>query len=180
MHTATAVAVAVCYRVTQKLKRDAPWPRHSITTVINRVREESVRFLGGDFDCPSKQVAQLARSCGASPPCPFAQVCKETSLGITKYVFHPAFIFVICGAKCIKASTADQPERLAWLCEKGDGETSALVLATRELGDMPKCTQDTAIANDSQRFLANVKQTRLDLSWWKPRIHQLFVYIGTS
>jgi hypothetical protein len=88
MNKATAVAVAVCYRVTQNLKRDAPWPRHFITTAMNRVREESVRFSGGVFDCPSEQVADLARSCGA---CPFAQVFKETSLGITKYVFTQHF-----------------------------------------------------------------------------------------
>ena len=95
-------------------------------------------------------------------------------------VFHTAFLFVIGGAKCIKASTADQPERPAWLCENGDGETSALVLATRELEDMPKWAQGTAIANDSQRFLANAKQKATDGSWWKPWTHQLLVDVGTS
>ena len=55
-----------------------------------------------------------------------------------------------------------------------------MVLATRELEDMPTWTQDTAIANDSQRFLANVKQTATDVSWWKPWTHQLLVYVGTS
>ena len=99
MNPATAVAVGVCYRVTQNLKRDAPWARDFITMVVNRVREESVRFLGGVFECPSQQVAQLACSCGAVAPCPFAQVFKETSLGITKYVFSPALIFVVGEAK---------------------------------------------------------------------------------
>ena len=121
--------------------------------------------MGGVFDCPSEQVADLARSCGASPPCPFAQVFKETSLGITKYVFQPSFLFCIGGTKCTQASIADQPERLAWLCGNGDGETSALLLATRELEDMPTWTHDTAIVDDIQRFLVNVKQKATDVSW---------------
>jgi hypothetical protein len=177
MSKATAVAVAVCYRVTQNLKRDAPWPRHFIATVMNRVREESVRFLGGVFDCPSEQVAALSRSCGA---CTFAQVFKETSLGITKYVFYPSLLFCIGGASCTQASTADQPERLAWLCAKGDGETSALVLATRELRDMPTWAQDPAIANEHYRLLGNVTQRSMDVSWWKPWTHQLVLYVGSS
>ena len=55
-----------------------------------------------------------------------------------------------------------------------------MLLATRELGDMPRWTHDTAIAGDLQRFLVNVKQKATDVSWWKPWIHQLLVYIGTS
>ena len=135
-----------------------------------------MRFLGGVFDCPSEQVAALSRSCGA---CTFAQVFKETSLGITKYVFHPSFLFCTGGTKCTQASIAGQPERLAWLCGEGFGETSALLLATRELEDMPRWTHDTAIVYDIQRFLVNVKQKATDVSRWKPWTHQLLVYIDT-
>ena len=180
MNKATAVAVGVCYRVTQNLKRGAPWPRDFITTVVHRVREDSVRFLGGVFECPSQQVAQLACSCGAVAPCPFAQVFKETCLGITKYVSSPAFIFVIGEAKCNTASTAGQPERPSWLYDKSDGKTSALVLATRELRGMPTWAQDAAIVNEHQRLLGIVKQTGMGVSWWKPWIHQLMLYVGTS
>jgi hypothetical protein len=91
--------VGVCYRVTQNLKRGAPWPRDFITTVAHRVREDSVRFVGGVFECPSQQVTQLACSCGAVAPFPFAQVFRETSLGITMYFLSPALIFVIGEAK---------------------------------------------------------------------------------
>ena len=45
MKPATAIAVGVCYRVNQNLKRDAPWPRDFITLVVHRAREDSVRFL---------------------------------------------------------------------------------------------------------------------------------------
>jgi len=68
MNPATAVAVGVCYRIHQNLKRDAPWPPDFITLVARRVREDSVRFLGGVFECPSQQVAQMACSCDARKP----------------------------------------------------------------------------------------------------------------
>ena len=54
------------------------------------------------------------------------------------------------------------------------------MLATRELEDMPRWTHDMAIVDDVQRFLVNVKQKATGVSWWKPWIHQLLVYIGTS
>jgi hypothetical protein len=45
---------------------------------------------------------------------------------------------------------------------------------------MPAWTQDAAIANEHQRFFGNVKQKGMDVSWWKPWIHQLLVHVGTS
>ena len=97
------------------------------------------------------------------------------STSLTQHLF-----FVTGEAKCIAASTANQPERLAWLCEKGDGKTSALVLATRELRGMPTWTQDAAIANEHHRLVGNVKQKAMDVAWWKPWIHQLLLYVGSS
>jgi hypothetical protein len=180
MNPATAVAVGVCYRIHQNLKRDAPWPPDFITLVARRVREDSVRFLGGVFECPSLQVIQMARSCGAMAPGPFAQVFKETSLGLTKYVFNPAFIFVAGEAKCTKPLGTDQPERPCWLGEQGEGKSSALVRATRQLSHMPRWTQDAAIASEHHRLLGNVKQKAMDVSWWKPWTHQLLLYVGSS
>jgi hypothetical protein len=69
----TAVAVGVCFRLNQTVSRNAPWLGDFLTTVSEAVRAERVRFLGGVFDCPCEQAAELGRSCGAMPPCPFAQ-----------------------------------------------------------------------------------------------------------
>ena len=96
------------------------------------------------------------------------------------YVFNPAFIFAIGEAKCNKPMTTDQPERPSWLCEQGEGKFSALVRATRQLRGTPTWTQDAAIGNEHHRLLGNVKRKGMDVSEWKPWIHQLLLYVGTS
>jgi hypothetical protein len=68
-----AVAVGACFRLNQTVSRNAPWLGDFLTIVSEAVRAERVRFLGGVFDCPCEQAAELGRSCGAMPPCPFAQ-----------------------------------------------------------------------------------------------------------
>ena len=48
-----AVAVGVCYRVSENIKRSAPWsPEY-----FNGVSE--VRFLGGVFECTSQQAKSV-------------------------------------------------------------------------------------------------------------------------
>jgi hypothetical protein len=125
MSPPTAVAVGVCYRVTQNLRRSPPWPQDLIARVSEAVRAERVRFLGGVFECPSQQVADLARSCGAVALCTFAQVFTETSLGATQYHFNPAFLFVIGGANCRKAPPEDQPDRPWWRQRSGQSAHAA-------------------------------------------------------
>ena len=105
----TAVAVGVCYRLNHTQSRNAPWPRDFLTVVSEAVRAERVRFLGGVFDCPCEQAAELGRSCGAMPSCPFAQCFKDTHSGVTTIVYNPAFLFVIGGANCIRPVCEDQP-----------------------------------------------------------------------
>ena len=122
----------------------------------------------------------MASSCGAMAPGPFAQVFKETSLGLTRYVFNPAFIFVVGEAKCNKPLTTDQPERPWWLGEQGEGKSSALVRATRQLSHMPTWAQDAAIANEHHTLIGRVKQKAMGVAWWKPWIHQLLLYAGSS
>ena len=122
----TAVAVGVCYRVNQTLQRSAPLPQVFLNKVSESVRAERVRFLGGVFECPSEQAAELGRSCGAVDPCPFAQVWKETNRGVAQYLFNPAFLFVIGGADCNRAAPKDQPARPSWLVPGAGGGTSAL------------------------------------------------------
>ena len=60
-----AVVVGVYYRVSENLKRSAPWPPEYFNGVSEAVCSEKVRFLGGVFECPSQQAAELGRSCGA-------------------------------------------------------------------------------------------------------------------
>ena len=176
----TAVAAGVCYRVKQNLQRSAPLPQDFLYRVSEAVRAERVRFLGGVFECPSEQAAELGRSCGALAPCPFAQVFKETYLGRTKYLFNPAFLFVIGGANCRMALPEDQPDRPRWLFGGFGGETSALVRCTREVKDMPKWKQDAATFNEDLPFLGDVKQKVTNMQWWRPWIHQLLLYVGTA
>ena len=100
------------------------------------MRAERVRFLGGVFDCPCVQAAELGRSCGAMPPCPFAQWFKDTYIGVTTIVYNPAFLFVIGGGTCRMPLGDDHPEKPLRLSESGVGGTSALVRCTRGVKDM--------------------------------------------
>ena len=160
------------------LKRSAPWPLDFVKGVSKAVRAENVRFLGGVFDCPSQQAAELGRSCGALEPGPFAQVFKDLALG--KCVFHTAFLFVIGNANCHKAESLDAPAKPLWLSESGVGETSALVRCTREIGDMPKWRHDAANYGEDLPPLGNVKQAAMDRTRWRPWIHQLLLFVGAS
>jgi hypothetical protein len=136
--------------------------------------------LGGVFDCPSRQAAELARSCGALPDSPFAQVFKETLRGTTKYYFHPAFLFVIGGANRKAPLQDDQPERLAWLRDDDIGASLALVRGTRETKDLPSWSKDAATFNETLPHLGTVLQKGINLQWWVPYIHQLVLYVGTA
>ena len=73
-----AVAVGVCYRVNENLQSSTPWSPAYSHGVSEAVCSEQVRFLGGVFECPSQQAAELGRSCGAVAPSRVAQVFKET------------------------------------------------------------------------------------------------------
>ena len=172
--------MGVCYRVNQTLHRGAPWLVDFLNNLSEAVRAERVRFLGGVFDCPSEQAAQLGRSCGALPPCPFAQCFKDAFLGMANYMYNPAFLFVIGGANCIRPVCEDQPQRPAWLSEIGVGETSALARCTRGVKDMPDWKPEAVTFNKDLVFLGAVKQKVGDMKWWRPWIHQLLLYVGTS
>ena len=138
-----------------------------------------MRFLGGVFDCPSEQAAALGRSCGAVAPSPFAQIFKETIDKRPKYRFSLAFIFGIGNANCRKPFMDDQPEMLDWLHKDGRSMNSVLVRCTRALRDTPHWKQGEDSGQDDIMFLVDVKQKVAKIQSWKPRIHQLFLHVGT-
>ena len=106
------VAVGVYYRVSENLKRSAPWYPEYFNGASEVVCSEKVRFVGGAFGCPSQQAEELGRSCGAVAPSPFAQVFTEKLLTKTIYVSKPLFVCVIAGVKRRKEPPEDQPTRL--------------------------------------------------------------------
>ena len=138
-----------------------------------------MRFLGGVFDCPSEQAAALGRSCGAAAPSPFAQSLKEAIDERPKYRFCLAFIFVIGNANCRMPLVDDQPEMLDWLHKDGRSMNSLLGRCTRVLSDMPQWEPDEDSGQKDIVFLGDAKQKVAKIKWWRPRIHQLFLYLGT-
>ena len=50
---------------------------------------------------------------------------------------------------------------------------------TRALVDMPRWGQDGDTGNADLMFLGDVKQKVALTKFWKPRIHQLLLYVGT-
>ena len=57
---------------------------------------------------------------------------------------------------------------------------SVLVCCTRALRDMPHWKQDEDSGQKDIMFLGDVKQKVAKIQSWKPRIHQLFLHVGTS
>ena len=60
------VAVGVCYRVNENLQGSAPWPQEYFHGVSEAVCSVHVRFLGGVFERPSQQAAELGRCFAAT------------------------------------------------------------------------------------------------------------------
>ena len=56
---------------------------------------------------------------------------------------------------------------------------SALVRCTRALRDMPHWKQDEDSGQKDIMFLGDVKQKVANIKSWRPRIHQLFLHVGT-
>ena len=61
-----AVAVGVCYRVNENLKGSAPWPHAHFNGVSEAVCSEQVRIVGGVFERPSQQAAEVGRCFAAT------------------------------------------------------------------------------------------------------------------
>ena len=190
-----AVAVGVCFKVEavgaelHDLRRSAGWPQGFITRVHEAVRAERVRFLGGVFDGPSNQAAQLGRSCGAEELYPFCQMWSDgLGDGGKEYnqTFHPSFIFVIGPANLKYAIPEQQPATPAWLLpsDRGphdaDPTTSALLRLCRPSSDIPKFQRDPNFFNEALPSLGDVKQKVARMEWWRPWIHQLLLYVGTA
>ena len=187
-----AVAVGVCYKVAHDLQRSAPWPLGFIRRVHEAVRAEQVRFLGGVFECPSSQAAELGRSCGAEEN-PFAQMWSDRlGYGGKHYdqTFHPSFIFVIGPANLKYAIPEQQPATPAWLlpsygsrgwCARAKEESaSALVRVRRPDWDIPKFQRDPNFFNEALPSLGDVKQKVARMEWWRPWTRQFLLYVGTA
>jgi len=127
----------------------------------------------------SEQAAALGHSCGAVDPSLFAQIFKETIDGRPKHRLSLVFIFVIGDTKRRMPREQEQPEMLDWLHKDEGSMSSALVRCTRELVDMPRWEQDEDSDNKDLMLLGDVKQQVTNIQLWKPRIHQLVLYVGT-
>ena len=95
-------------------------------------------------------------------------------------MYNPAFIFVIGGAFCNRPLDDDQPQKPPWLSEAGVGWTSALSRCTNGLKDMPEWKEKEVRLNKDLPFLGQAKQKKANMTWWRPFIHQLLLYVGTS
>ena len=124
--------MGVYYRVSENLKRSAPWSPEYFNGVSEAMCSGTVRFLGGVFECPSQQAEELGRSCGAVAPSPFAQVFTEKFLTKTIYFFKPLFVCVNVGAKRHTTPLEDQPTRSLWRQSSGQSAQAAHLARSRQ------------------------------------------------
>ena len=104
----------VYYRVSENIKRNAPWSPEYLNGVSEAMCSEKMRFVGGVFECPSQQAEELGRGCCAMAPNPFAQVSTEKFLMKTIYAFDPLCVCVIVGTNCRPTPLEDQPTMPLW------------------------------------------------------------------
>ena len=202
MNPSTAVAVGVLYLARHKGYRLAPTAYSSslLAGIKAALTRQQVRFLVGVFTCTPEQVADIARSCGASGTRPFCQMFHSYQMPTAEYqectaelaqrfgvdqqhggnyMTHPSYAIVLGpSAKLEYAPTDAAPPLPTWL-EEDDMIFRSLCVPLRDIPSWED-TEGLRSYGDQLIDLGRVKQKCTNMQWWVPRVHQLLFYVGTS
>ena len=138
MNPSTAVAVGVIYLARNNIQErfSAPYSANLLEGIKSALTRQQARILLGVFACTPEQVADIARSCGASGTRPFCQMfygndsVRECTTELAErfevdpqnggnYVTHPSYAIVLGpSSKLSYAPTKEAPDLPTWLKEE--------------------------------------------------------------
>ena len=194
MNPSTAVAVGVVSLVRESSA--VPYSAPLLESIKSALSRNEVRILLGVFTCTQEQVADIARSCGASGTRPFCQLfhCKDSGRECTaelaqrfevdpqhggNYVTHPSYAIILGPAsKLSHAPTKEVPDLPAWLEEDAIRFKSLCMT----LPVIPSWEGNTGLRScgDQLPDLCNVRQKCTNMELWVPSVHQLMIYVGSA
>ena len=194
MNPSTAVAVGVVSLVRESSA--VPYSAPLLESIKSALSRNEVRILLGVFTCTQEQVADIARSCGASGTRPFCQLfhCKDSGRECTaelaqrfevdpqhggNYVTHPSYAIILGPAsKLSHAPTKEVPDLPAWLEEDAIRFKSLCMT----LPAIPSWEGNTGLRScgDQLPDLCNVRQKCTNMELWVPSVHQLMIYVGSA
>ena len=194
MNPSTAVAVGVVSLVRESSA--VPYSAPLLESIKSALSRNQARILLGVFTCTQEQVADIARSCGASGTRPFCQLfhCKDSGRECTaelaqrfevdpqhggNYVTHPSYAIILGPAsKLSHAPTKEVPDLPAWLEEDAIRFKSLCMT----LPAIPSWEGNTGLRScgDQLPDLCNVRQKCTNMELWVPSVHQLMIYVGSA
>ena len=168
-----------------------------LEAIKSTLTRQQVRILLGVFTCTPEQVADIARSCGASGTRPFCQMFHRKGEMVERVVMpeqaervevdpqksvncvaFPSYAIVLGpSSKLTYAETNDAPDLPTWLEENAKFRSLCATLP-----NIPSWDDTKGVRSGGHQMLdlGNVKQKPTDMEWWVERVHQLMLFVGTA
>ena len=180
----TAFAVAVMWRTHQTMQGPKPLSTTFANNIADMIVKERARMVWGWWDCPVECVANLCRSCGATPPGVFAtRYSLFAADTMTTSVAHPSMCFIV-GPASPRVQEANPPMELpAWLRNLRSGLKAHEfpaddVPAWEGGGDHEETCRSRGV--DTWPHLGKVKHVALKSDREVTGIHQLIINITAT